>query len=334
MARNNNGMRLSRFVANETKLIEEILDGRDIPNYYNIKEFTKLLFKYYVEERGIEYSEAIENICNFLDSRNILYSKKEINTILTWYDPKKIIPLRRHTAPIVFSNADVNVLKSVEKREGQRLLFSFMLIAKFQRLYTKVSEPNCIYYDAKEVGALLGMNANSTRNAIKEIGLCGFILAPLDKNCIIVNCLSEDDSVALEIYDFEPSMVNDMFIKLVGRQEQKIMAIPLDDEEDWILIDSINGVKRVLGINTVGDVFKASKLDRLHSKGYMFFQVEDGDDDAFLDFIAWYYRRNIANNYRAMKKDGTLVGTKMIFCNKNIIRDIYSKFMNAIEQNQ
>lgn len=321
----------NRMVCNEIKLIEEILNGREIPQYYNVKDLSRKLFKYYVEEKGIEYGEAIENICNFLDSRNILYSKKEINTILTWYDPKKIIPLRAYTTPIVFSNADVNVLKSVEKREGQRLLFSFMLIVKFQKLYTKVSEPNCIYYDLKEIGALLGMNANSTRNAIKEIN--GFLIAPLDRNCIIVN-LSEDDSVALEIYDFEPSMVNDMFIKLVGRQEQKIMAIPLDDEEDWILIDSINGVKRVLGINTVGDVFKASKLDRLHSKGYMFFQVEDGDDDAFLDFVAYYYRKNIANNYRAMKKDGTLIGTKMIFCNKNVIRDIYSKFMNAIEQNQ
>lgn len=335
MARYNNGMRLSRFVCNEIKVIEEILEGREMPNYYSVRDVTKKLFKYYVEEKEIQANEAIENICHFLDSRNILYSRKEINGLAEWYDVKKSTLLRRSVEPLVFSKTDQEILMSLGKREEQRLLFSFMLIAKFQRLYTKMQEPNKIYYDINSVGALVGMNVGAVRRGIKEIGLCGFILAPFDSSCIIVNCLSDDDEKeVLSIYDFEPSMniINDIFIKLVGKQEKKVMAIPLDDCEDCIVYDSINMALRELGINAKSDISVCCKLNRLSRDGYMFFLVEEDDTEEFLNFVAYYYRNNIANNYRRMKKDGSLMGVKIIWCNGKIIRDIYNRFMEVVKE--
>ena len=64
----------------------------------------------------------------------------------------------------------------------------------------------------------------------------------------------------------------------------------------------------------------------------MIFQTQEDDSAEFLEFVAYYYRNNIATNYRRMKKNGSLMGVKVIWCNPNIVRDIYSRFMEAIEQ--
>ena len=329
-------MRLDRFVANEVKVVEEILEGEEIPQYYNIRQLTKKLFKYYVEEQGQEIDEAIENICHFLDDRSILYSKKEINGLKDWYDPKKVILLRRSSQPLVFTKTDQEILMSLNKREEQRLLFGFMLIAKFQKLYTNMSEPNKVYFDINSVGLFVGMKANSVRRVIKELGLCGFILAPLEQNCMIVNCLCGDDSdIVLEVQNFEPDLklIGDMFIQLVGKiQTVSLMAIPLDDEEPVQFFNSIGEAKRELGIKGESDVCRAYKLERCHSCQYMFFQTQEDDSEEFLNFVTYYYRNRIARDYRRMKKDGSLMGVKIIWCNPNIVRDIYSRFMEAIDQ--
>ena len=331
-----NKLKLERFVANEVKTVQEVLQGREIPNYYSVRDITKKLFKYYVEEQGQQIDEAIENICHFLDGKGILYSRKEIDSLKEWSDPKKSILLRRSVQPLVFYKTDQEILMSLGKREEQRLLFSFMLIAKFQKLYTKMQEPNKIYYDINSVGAFVGMNNNAIRRAIKELGLCGFVLAPLEQNCIIVNCLSDDDSdIVLEVQNFEPDLklIGDMFIQLVGKiQTVSLMAIPLDDEEPTLLFNSVGEAKRELGIKGESDVCRAYKLERCHSCQYMFFQTQEDDSEEFLEFVAYYYRNNIATNYRRMKKDGSLIGVKIIWCNPNIVRDIYNRFMEAIEQ--
>lgn len=334
-----NKLKLERFVANEIKVIQEILQGKEIPQYYSVKDITKKLFKYYVEEEQIQINEAIENICHFLDDRSILYSKKEINGLKEWYDPKKVIPLRRSVEPLVFTKTDQEILMSLGKREEQRLLFSFMLIAKFQRLYTQMSEPNKVFYDLNAVGKMVGMNANAVKRSIKELGLCGFVLAPLEQNCMIVNvnCLSDDSDIVLEVQNFEPDLklINKMFIQLVGETEQKqisLMCIPLDDEEDVLYFNSINEAKRELNIKGESDICRAYKLDRCHAREYMFFQTKEEDTKEFLNFVTYYYRNNIAPNYRRMKKSGELNGVKIIWCNPNIIRDIYNRFMEVVKE--
>ena len=327
-------LKLERFVANEIKLIEEILEGKELPSYYSVRDVTKKLFKYYVEEKEIQANEAIENICNFLNNRNILYSEKEINGLAEWYDVKKTTLLRRSSEPLVFSKTDQEILMSLGKREEQRLLFGFMLIAKFQRLYTQMSEPNKVYYDLNSVGALVGMNVNAIRRSVRELGLCGFILAPLEQNCMVVNCLSDDSDIVLEVQNFEPDLklIGEMFIRLVGKIETvPLMAIPLDDEEPVQFFNSVNEAKQAFNING-NDVCRAYKLDRCHAREYMFFQTQEGDSEEFLEFVAYYYRNNIATNYRRMKKDGSLMGVKAIWCNSNIIRDIYDKFMKAVKE--
>lgn len=328
-------LKLDRFVANEIKLIEEILEGKELPSYYSVRDVTKKLFKYFVEEQGQQIDEAIENICHFLNGKGILYSKKEINGLKDWYDPKKSTLLRRSSEPLVFNKTDQEILMSLGKREEQRLLFSFMLIAKFQRLYTQMSEPNKIFYDLNAVGKLVGMNDKATRRAIREVGLCGFVLAPLEQNCMIVNCLSDDDSdIVLEVQNFEPDLklIGEMFVKLVGKIETvPLMAIPLDDEEEVLYYNSVNEAKRELDIKG-NDICRAYKLDRCHAREYMFFQTQEEDSEEFLQFVTHYYRNNIAMNYRRLKKSGELNGTKIIWCNPNIVRDIYNRFMKAIEE--
>ena len=329
-----NKLKLERFVANEIKVIQEILQGKEIPQYYSVKDITKKLFKYYVEEEQIQINEAIENICHFLDRKDILYSRKEIDSLKEWYDPKKSIPLRRSSEPLVFSKTDQEILMSLGKREEQRLLFGFMLIAKFQKLYTQMSEPNKVFYDLNSVGALVGMNVNAIRRSIRELGLCGFILAPLEQNCMVVNCLSDDSDIVLEVQNFEPDLklIGEMFVRLVGKIETvPLMAIPLDDEEPVQFFNSVNEAKQAFNING-NDVCRAYKLDRCHAREYMFFQIQEGDSKEFLEFVAYYYRNNIATNYRRMKKDGSLMGVKAIWCNSNIIRDIYDKFMKAVKE--
>lgn len=327
-------LKLERFVANEIKLIEEILEGKELPSYYSVRDVTKKLFKYYVEEKEIQANEAIENICNFLNNRNILYSEKEINGLAEWYDAKKTTLLRRSSEPLVFSKTDQEILMSLGKREEQRLLFSFMLIAKFQRLYTQMSEPNKVYYDLNSVGALVGMNVNAIRRSVRELGLCGFILAPLEQNCMVVNCLSDDSDIVLEVQNFEPDLklIGEMFVRLVGKIETvPLMAIALDDEEPVQFFNSVNEAKQAFNING-NDVCRAYKLDRCHARQYMFFPIQEGDSEEFLNFVTYYYRNRIARDYRKMKKDGSLMGVKVIWCNPNIIRDIYDKFMKAIKE--
>ena len=209
-----------------------------------------------------------------------------------------------------------------------------MLIAKFQKLYTKMQEPNKIYYDINSVGSLVGMNVGAVRRGIKELGLCGFILAPLEQNCMIVNCLSDDSDIVLEVQNFEPDLklIGNMFIQLVGKiQTVSLMAIPLDDEEPIQFFNSVNEGKRELGIGG-SDICKACRLDRCHAREFMFFQTQEEDSEEFLEFVAYYYRNNVAPNYRRIKKDGSLMGVKIIWCNPNIIRDIYNRFMEAKEE--
>ena len=328
-------MRLEKFVANEVKVIEEILESEEIPQYYNIRQLTKKLFKYYVEEQGQQIDEAIENIYNFLDRKGILYSKKEINSLAEWYDPKKSRKLRKDVPPMVFYESEVDIIRGLEKREHKRMLLGFMIIAKIQKLYSNMKEPSHIYYTINEVAKFCGMNNGGKIRAIKELGLCGFILAPFDGNYLIVNCLSDgNEKEVLSIYDFEPNMniINDIFIQLVGKQEKKVMAIPLDDCEDCIVYDSINMALRELGINAKSDISVCCKLNRLSRDGYMFFLVEEDDTEEFLNFVAYYYRNNIANNYRRMKKDGSLMGVKIIWCNGKIIRDIYNRFIEVVKE--
>lgn len=328
-------MRLDRLVANEIKVIQEVLQGREIPQYYNVRQLTKKLFKYYVEEQGQEIDEAIKNICHFLDDRSILYSKREIDSLKDWFDSKKSIPLRKDVPPMVFYESEVDIIRGLEKREHKRMLLGFMIIAKIQKLYSNMKEPSHIYYSINEVAKFCGVNNGGKIRAVKELGLCGYILAPLDGNYLIVNCLSDgNEKEVLSIYDFEPSMniINDIFIQLVGKQEKKVMAIPLDDEEECIVYDSINMALRELGINAKSDISVCCKLNRLSRDGYMFFLVEEEDSEEFLNFVAYYYRNNIANNYRRMKKDGSLMGVKVIWCNPNIIRDIYNRFMEVVKE--
>ena len=124
-----------------------------------------------------------------------------------------------------------------------------------------------------------------------------------------------------------------MFIQLVGKiQTVSLMAIPLDDEEPTLLFNSVGEAKRELGIKGESDVCRAYKLERCHSCQYMFFQTQEDDTEEFLEFVAYYYRNNIATNYRRMKKDGSLMGVKVIWLNGSIVRDIYSRFMKAIDQ--
>ena len=331
-----NKLKLERFVANELKVIDEILEGREIPSYYNIRQLTKKLLKYFIEEQGQHIDEAIENICHFLDDRSILYSKKEIDSLKEWYDPKKSIPLRKDVPPMVFYESEVDIIRGLEKREHKRMLLGFMIIAKIQKLYSNMKEPNHIYYTINEVAKFCGVNNGGKIRAIKELGLCGYILAPLEGgNYLIVNCLSSgDEKEVLSIYDFEPSMniINDIFIQLVGKQEKKVMAIPLDDCEDCIVYDSINMALRELGINAKSDISVCCRLNRLSRDGYMFFLVEEDDTEEFLNFVAYYFRNNIATNYRRMKKDGSLIGVKIIWCNGKIIRDIYNRFMEVVKE--
>ena len=328
-------LKLDRFVANEIKLIEEILEGKELPSYYSVRDVTKKLFKYYVEEQGQQIDEAIKNICHFLNGKSILYSRKEINSLAEWYDPKKSIPLRKDVPPMVFYESEVDIIRGLEKREHKRMLLGFMIIAKIQKLYSNMKEPSHIYYTINEVAKFCGMNNGGKIRAIRELGLCGYILAPFDKNYLVVNCLSDgNEKEVLTIYDFEPNMntINDIFIKLVGKQEKKVIAIPLDDCEDCIVYDSINMALRELGINAKSDISICCKLNRLSRDGYMFFLVEEDDTEEFLNFVAYYYRNNIAPNYRRMKKSGELNGVKIIWCNPKIVRDIYNKFMEAIEE--
>lgn len=330
-----NKLKLDRLVSNEVKVIEEVLQGGEIPQYYSIRDVTKKLFKYYVEEQGLGIDEAIKNIYNFLDSRSILYSRKEIDSLKEWYDPKKSIKLRKDVPPMVFYESEVDIIRGLEKREHKRMLLGFMIIAKIQKLYSNMKEPSHIYYTINEVAKFCGMNNGGKIRAIKELGLCGFILAPFDGNYLIVNCLSDgNEKEVLSIYDFEPSMniINDIFIQLVGKQEKKVMAIPLDDCEDCIVYDSINMALRELGINAKSDISVCCRLNRLSRDGYMFFLVEEDDTEEFLNFVAYYYRNNIATNYRRMKKDGSLMGVKVIWCNPKIVRDIYNRFMEVVKE--
>ena len=328
-------LKLDRFVSNEVKVVEEILEGkREIPNYYSVRDVTKKLFKYYVEEKEIQANEAIDNICHFLNGKGILYSEKEIYSLAGWYDAKKTTLLRRSSQPLVFTKTDQEILMSLNKREEQRLLFGFMLIAKFQKLYTQMSEPNKVFYDLNSVGALVGMNVNAVRRAIKELGLCGFILAPLEQNCMVVNCLSDDSDIVLEVQNFEPDLklIGEMFIRLVGKIETvPLMAIPLDDEEPVQFFNSVNEAKQAFNIKG-NDVCRAYKLDRCHAREYMFFQIQEEDSEEFLNFVTYYYRNNIAINYKRMKKDGSLMGVKVIWCNGNVIRDIYNRFMEVVKE--
>ena len=182
-------MRLDRLVANEIKVIQEVLQGREIPQYYNVRQLTKKLFKYYVEEQGLGIDEAIKNICHFLDGRSILYSRKEIDSLKEWYDSKKSIPLRKDVPPMVFYESEVDIIRGLEKREHKRMLLGFMIIAKIQKLYSNMKEPNHIYYSINEVAKFCGVNNGGKIRAIKELGLCGYILAPLEGgNYLIVNC--------------------------------------------------------------------------------------------------------------------------------------------------
>ena len=327
-------MRLERFVANEVKVIEEVLQGGEIPQYYSIRDITKKLFKYYVEEQGQQIDEAIENIYNFLDSRSILYSRKEIDSLKEWYDPKKSTPLRKDVPPMVFYESEVDIIRGLEKREHKRMLLGFMIIAKIQKLYSNMKEPSHIYYTINEVAKFCGVNNEGKIRAIKELGLCGFILAPFDGNYLVVNCLSDgNEKEVLSIYDFEPNMniINDIFIQLVGKQEQMILAIPLDDQEDYLIFNSVNKTNEYF--ETKGsNISNCCRLKRLSFHGYMFFPITEDDDEEFLQFVVHYYQNNISINYRRDNKSGALIGTKIIWCNSNIIREIYNKFMKAIEQ--
>ena len=327
-------LKLDRFVSNEVKVVEEILNGREIPQYYNVRDVTKKLLKYFIEEQGQQIDEAIENICHFLDDRSIIYSRKEIKGLAEWFNPKKSIPLRKDVLPMVFYESEVDIIRGLEKREYKRMLLGFLIIAKIQKLYSNMKEPSHIYYTINEVAKFCGMNNEGKIRAIRELGLCGYILAPFDKNYLVVNCLSDgNEKEVLSIYDFEPNMniINDIFIKLVGKQEQMILAIPLDDQEDYLIIKSVNKANEYF--ETKGsNISNCCRLKRLSFHGYMFFPITEDDDEEFLQFVVHYYQNNIAINYRRDNKSGALIGTKIIWCNPNIIRDIYKKFMKAIEE--
>ena len=322
------------MIANELQLVEEVLSGKkDIPEYFTIKDFSLKIFRYFYYDLKYSVEESCKEICNFLESRDILFSKKEVYAIPTWYKLDKGRGLRSGVEPIRFYKSEVSLLKQCQgrlPRQTQRLGFAYLLYAKFQQQYTNVSEPTKIYRTVRDMCILANVNNNSNRvNAMLiELGQKGLITAPLTENCIYCNMLSDgSDDLLLEIYNFEPNMIDGLFEVLFGKLEIHVLAIPVCEEEDYF-IDTMPNVKRKLGLTDGNsDIKKCCDFNgRFQTKGYMFFKVDEEDSQEFLEWIVKCFQQYILINYKKMKKNGELEKAKVFF-NSNVCREYYKNLL-------
>lgn len=319
----------SGMIANELQLVQEVLSGKkDIPEYFTIKEFSLKMFRYFYYDLEYSIEESCKEICNFLESKDILYSKKEVYAIPTWYDTEKGRPLRASNKPITYYKSEIDLIKKLSSRQVQRLAFGFLTLVKFQQQYTKISEPTAIYRGIREVLQLVNISAGSKRTDafVIELGKLGYISAPFNKNCIYCNIASDaSDEVMLEVYNFEPNMIDSLFETLFGKNEIIVMAIPQCEEEaDEYIVDTLPNMKRRFGMS-IGDssITKACTFsNRVKTKGYMFFKVEEEDEPEFLQWIVQVYINYIQVNYRKMKKDGSLDKAREFF-NSDLCREYF-----------
>ena len=328
----------SGMIANELQLVEEVLSGKkDIPEYFTIKDFSLKMFRYFYYDLEYSIEESCKEICDFLESRNILFSKKEVYDIPCWYKLDKGKGLRSSVEPIRFYKSEIELIKQCQgrlPRQTQRLAFSFLIYAKFQQQYTNVSEPTKIYKTVRDMCTLANITSNSNRvNAMLiELGRLGLLVAPLTENCIYCNILSSNDGsddLLLEIYNFEPNMVDGLFEVLFGKLETKILAIPVCEEEGYF-VDTMINVKRRLGFKENSTMpNECVKLEkRVQSKNWMFFKVEEDDSKEFLQWIVKCYQTYVIVNYRRMKKNGELEKIQTFF-NSNECRE-YFKYANEV----
>ena len=323
----------SGMIANEIDLMQRVLKGEDIPEYFTIKDFSLKMFRYFYYDLEYSIEESCKEICNFLESRDILFSKKEVYAIPTWYKLDKGKGLKNSVEPLRFYKSEIELIKQCQgklPRQTQRLAFSFLVYAKFQQQYTNVSEPTKIYRTLRDMCILTNVNNNSNRvNAMLiELGQKGLITAPLTENCIYCNMLSDgSDDLLLEIYNFEPNMVDGLFEILFGKLETKILAIPVCEEEGYF-VDTMINVKRRLGFKENSTMpNECVKLEkRVQSKNWMFFKVEEDDSEEFLQWIVECYQTYVIVNYRRMKKNGELEKIQAFF-NSNECRE-YFKYAN------
>lgn len=316
------------MVVNELEMVRRVIKGEGIPEYFTVKKFAVKMFRYYYYELQYSKEDSCKEICDFLESRNILFSKKEVYDIPTWYKFDKGKPLRTSNKPITYYKSEIDLIKTLSSRQVQRLAFGFLTIAKFQQQYTTISEPTAIYRGIREVLQLVNITASSKRtNAfVIELGKLGYISAPLDRNCIYCNIMSDgSDEVMLEIYNFEPNMVDGLFMTLFGKNEVIVLAIPeCEEEADEWFVDTLANMKKRLGFSS-GDssITKCCNFNgRIKTKDFMFFKVEEDDTEEFLNWIAQVYINYMQVNYRKMKKDGTLEKAKEFF-NSSLCREYF-----------
>ena len=323
-------------IANEKEMIRKVLKGDDIPEYFTIKEFTIKLFRYFYYDLEYNTEESCQQICDFLDSRNILFSRKEIYEIPTWYKLDKGKGLRNNLEPIRIYKSEIELIKQCGgrfPRQTKRLAFSFLLYSKFQQQYTNVSDYTKIYKSIRDLCTLANISAASFRvnPFLIELGQKGLITAPLTENCVYCNMLSDgSDDLLLEVYNFEPNMVDGLFDILFGKLEIRILAIPVCEEEDYFIETMPNARKRLGLTDKNSDIKKCCDFNgRIQTKGHMFFKVEEEDTQEFLEWIVKCYQQYILINYRKMKKNGELEKAKTFF-NSNVCREYYQNLLAKI----
>lgn len=193
---------------NELKVAEEIISDMGVVSDTPYKEIM-LLAKYY-REMGYNKKDTQNLIIELLEKKMDKFLKAQWDEEIekkvkkVFKDEMELIKIES----IYITEREVETLNSLEDRNERRLLFTLMVLSRFNNLQRK-NTYNRTYEKSSEVKKLSNIrNLNkekmcSVYHSLRVKGLIDFFGRGQEEDNIIVKCLEEDSEVAFQITKLE-----------------------------------------------------------------------------------------------------------------------------------
>ena len=246
----NNNLKVSSLVLNEVEELQKVIKSKELPQFWSVYQFLYRFTKYY---RGLDYNDAeiVGMAVEWLIDSKTDYEVDAVCDLIASV-PKEgdenYHPLRELPTTIIFYESELETIKTIKNRTTQQFYFTMLVICKTQEIKGS-KNPSYIYSDLNDIARLAKLNISNTNKFLIELGFeMKLLKAPLDANYIEVMTSSEGKKKRIK--EFNPTKIQEYFIKLFGKFEPEKPVIALDyyGDEKPQYFNSISECARALNV--------------------------------------------------------------------------------------
>lgn len=214
------------LILNEREVIEQVINGSKIPDYWTTKEIFRKICDYYMKYKGITDVDFIsKQIMSILKRNKIHFKKATVVQEVQSYDlTKGKYELMDFQEPVKIYQSEVDAINKLSLESTKKIAFAMLVIQKIEIIKYKRGLETQPYLN-KEIGAFFvysdTTNGSKKIDILHELHQQGIITVPLIDRGLYVNILAHEGEVVYEIKDgFESS--KEHYDKCFDTRENKI----------------------------------------------------------------------------------------------------------------